>query len=322
VAAALLKESGETIVGLFLDLGPSHARAWAERVARRLEIDLHVLDLARTMNEEVIEPFLDLYALGLTPNPCAVCNRKVKFRLALEEAGRLSAGRLATGHYVSIDQSCRPPALLRGAEPGKEQSYFLARLERGWLDRLVFPLGPMTKAQVRLEAARLDLPNLARPESQEVCFLAGESYRELFSRRRPPRPGDLVDAQGRVLGRHRGLHAYTVGQRRGLGLAAAEPLYVLALDPERNRVVVGPEPALYRREASVLKTNWLVEPSQAPERVLVQVRYRAQPVPARLEARGPEEMAVLFERPLRAVAPGQLAAFYDGRRLLGGGWLR
>ncbi len=324
LSAALIKDSGHEVVGLFMDLGPSHraARASAERVAAHLDVDLKFIDLAETMDRRVIEPFLDGYASGQTPNPCAFCNRRVKFRELLAVAAELGAEALATGHYARLEYDSTPPALYRGLEPAKEQSYFLARLKPDWLTRIRFPLGRLTKAQVREMAARRGLPSAANPDSQEVCFLAGRDYRDFFLSRRQGEPGDIVHVDGRVLGRHQGLYGHTVGQRRGLGLAWPEPLYVVGLDSRNNRLIVGPKEALYRLEAQVVEASWLIDPAELPQELNVQVRYRARPARAKVEFLTEDRLRVVFERPQRAVAPGQMAAFYSGERLLGGGWWR
>ncbi|MBW2617572.1 MAG: tRNA 2-thiouridine(34) synthase MnmA [Deltaproteobacteria bacterium] len=326
LAAALLKEEGEEVVGLFMDLGlvQAGAHASARKVAEHLKIKLVVVDLAATFRQRVIEPFLDTYAQGQTPNPCVRCNEQIKFRELLGKAGELGAERLATGHYCLLAAGRQGPELLRGVEEGKEQSYFLARLERDWLERIRFPLGRLTKDQARRLAAERGLPSAGRAESQEICFLGGEDYRAFFLARRRPTPGQMVDLCGRVVGRHQGLFAYTVGQRKGLGLCAPEPTYVVAADKSANRLIVGPAQALLAERDEVGEPSWLAEPDEldrAAGEVLVQFRYRARPATAKLELKGQGRVCLLFDKPQRAVAPGQLAAFYQGARLLGGGWL-
>jgi len=326
LAAALLKEEGEEVVGLFMDLGLGQEGALnsAERVAEHLRIELKVLDLAAVFWQRVVEPFLDAYAQGLTPNPCARCNQQVKFRELLNKAKKIGAEGLATGHYCRLATGPQGPELLRGVEESKEQSYFLARLQRNWLDRIRFPLGRLTKDQARQLAAERGLPSAGRAESQEICFLGGEDYRAFFLAHRRPQPGQVVDLTGRVVGQHQGLFAYTVGQRRGLGLCAPEPTYVIAADSVANRLVVGPAQALLAERAEVVEPSWLVGPKELDEAAgefLVQLRYRARPATARFELEGEGRVSLLFAEPQRAVAPGQLAAFYQGDRLLGGGWL-
>ena len=324
LAAALLLESGCRVVGLHMDLVPEigdSGRA-ARTAADHLGIRLITLDLKEIFDREVREPFLDMYQRGLTPNPCAMCNREVKFKELLARAGELGAQSLATGHYAQVDRSFDLPALMRGVSPGKEQSYFLARLKPEWLNRIYFPLGGLTKEEVREMALQRGLPSAGRAESQEACFLAGQDYREFFESRMPVSPGPVIDPEGRVIGRHRGLFAYTVGQRRGLGIPAKRPYYVLALDGVRNTLVVGPEEALYKSEALVRAVSWLVDPEEYRDRqILLQVRYRARPLPVDLELGRNSAVRVRFREPQRAVAPGQLAAFYCGERVLGGGWL-
>ena len=326
LAAALLKEKGEEVVGLFMDLGLGQAGAHdsARKVAEHLKIKLVAVDLAAVFRQRVIEPFLDTYAQGQTPNPCARCNETVKFRELLGKAKELGAEGLATGHYCRLAAGRQGPELLRGVEEGKEQSYFLARLERSWLDRIHFPLGRLTKDQTRRLAAERGLPSAGRAESQEICFLGGEDYRAFFLAHRRPAPGQVVDLCDRVVGRHQGLFAYTVGQRKGLGLCAPVPTYVVAVDKAANRLIVGPAQTLLAERAEVVESSWLAEPDEldgAAGEVLVQLRYRARPATARLELKGQGRVCLLFDEPQRAVAPGQLAAFYQGARLLGGGWL-
>ena len=324
VAAALVLESGEEVVGLHMDLGleAGGGLASAGKVARHLGIELRTVDLRETFRLEVVEPFVDIYGRGMTPNPCAICNREVKFKELLAKAESLGARALATAHYARLDLDLSPPALLRGLAGDKEQSYFLARLKSEWLPRLRFPLGGLTKDRVRRMARARGLPPAARKGSQEACFLEGRGYREFFESERESRPGQIVDQEGRVIGRHQGLFAYTVGQRRGLGLPAKRPFYVLALDGINNRLMVGPQEALFKEKALVRAVSWLVGPQDLPRKgVEVQVRYRARPVPAELRLLRNNLVRVRFREPQRAVAPGQLAAFYSGERVLGGGWL-
>lgn len=324
LAAALLLERGHKVLGLHMDLGiePNPSLGAARSVARHLGVELLVVDLREAFEREVREPFLDLYQQGLTPNPCAICNREVKFKELLTVALDHGAQGLATGHYARIERIDGTPALLRGLAGAKEQSYFLARLRPEWLGRILFPLGGLTKDRVREMAQERGLPSAQRSESQEACFLAGQDYREYYEARMESRPGPVADLEGRVIGRHRGLHSYTVGQRRGLGIPAKRPYYVLALDGVNNTLVVGPREALYKTEALVRAVTWLVEPRDRLEReVEVQVRYRARPLAAGLVQGPGRTVRVRFREPQRAVAPGQLAAFYLGERVLGGGWL-
>ncbi len=324
LAAALLLEQGHRVLGLHMDLGGEAGPSLeaARTAAEHLGVELIVVDVGEVFAREVREPFLDLYQRGLTPNPCAICNREVKFKELLAAAREHGAKGLATGHYARLDHSLNPPALLRGAAKAKEQSYFLARLRPEWLGRLCFPLGSLTKEQVRKMALERGLPSARRAESQEACFLAGMDYREYYESRMPVRPGPVADRSGRIIGRHRGLYSYTVGQRRGLGIPAKKPYYVLALDGVNNTLVVGPREELFKTEAFVRAATWLVEPKDYLDReVLVQVRYRARPVAAELELEKEASVKIRFKEPQRAVAPGQLAAFYHEDRVLGGGWL-
>lgn len=323
VTAALLQAEGLKVIGLFMDLGPEHAPALASvrAVADRLNLELRTIPLAEKMARRVIEPFLDAYGRGLTPNPCARCNRRVKFTELLKAAREAGAGRLATGHYAVVDLRSDPPRLRRGAETGKEQSYFLARLDVNWLSDIVFPLGGWTKDRVRAKAARLGLPSAHRPDSQEVCFLAGTDYRDYFIARRRAVPGDIVLVDGTVVGRHQGLFRHTIGQRRGLGVPWSEPLYVIDLDPRTNRLVVGPAGSQGRTRARLSDPVWFTDPRTLPDPVDVQVRYRSRPVPARVDLSRTDHPGIEFLSPVKAAAPGQLAVFYDRDRVLGSGWL-
>lgn len=324
LAARLLQEQGYEVFGLHMNLGlaDQDGTASARAVAGRLEIELQVVDVRAAFEQEVKAPFLDLYEQGLTPNPCAICNREVKFTQLMAACERLGGHGLATGHYVRLDKTQDPPALIRGADPRKEQSYFLARLKPQWLDRLHFPLGELTKEEVRVMAGQRGIPSADRPESQEACFLEGGDYRAYYEARRTVRPGPVVDPEGRVIGRHKGLYAYTVGQRRGLGIPAKRPYYVHRLDGVNNTLVVGPKEGLFKDEALVRAVTWLVDPQDYLDRpVRIQVRYRAEPLPCKLELERDNLVRVRLERPQKAVAPGQLAVFYSGNRVLGGGWL-
>ncbi len=337
VTAALLAEAGYNVVGITLQLydhGAATQRKGtccagqdihdARAVADRLGIPHYVLDYESRFRTAVMEDFADSYLAGETPLPCVQCNQTVKFRDLLATARDLQADALATGHYV---RRLPGPEMHRAVDGGKDQSYFLFATTREQLDFLRFPLGGMAKDRVRQEAARLALPVAEKPDSQDICFVPAGRYADIVARLRPGalEPGEIVDREGRLLGRHEGIVNFTVGQRRGLDLgnaAGGARLYVLALDPERRRVVVGPREALERRRFRVRGVNWLGD-GEAPadgQKAEVRIRSSALPRPAALHPRG-EGVEVLLDEPEYGVAAGQAAVFYEGDRVLGGGWI-
>ncbi|HMG46618.1 MAG TPA: tRNA 2-thiouridine(34) synthase MnmA [Allosphingosinicella sp.] len=330
VVAALAARSGAEVIGVTLQLydhGAAVGRAKsccagqdiydAKAVAERLGIAHYVFDYESRFRESVIERFADEYARGRTPIPCVSCNQGVKFTDLLGLARELGADCLATGHYVRRVIGANGPELHRAADPARDQSYFLFATTRDQLADLRFPLGAMPKAAVR-EVARELAPAVAdKPDSQDICFVPDGDYAKLVEKVRPDAavPGEIVDRTGRVLGEHRGLVHFTVGQRRGLEIGGqAEPLYVLRLEPGRGRVVVGPKRALAVVGARLGAVNWLGEGRQCA--LTAKVRSLAKPVPARVDGE-----TVRFERPEYGVSPGQAAVLYDGERLLGGGWI-
>lgn len=337
VAAALLAEAGHEVTGVTLKLWcygrtPLSPRACctldaiedAKAVARRLGFPHFTVEAEESFRERVLQPFLDAYGAGRTPFPCALCNRHLKFGELLERMALVGADALATGHYARVS---RLPdgghALFRAADESKDQSYALALVPAGVLPRVLFPLGGLTKREVRSHAGRLGLGVRDKPESQDLCFVPDGDYatfaREGLGETRGSTPGDLVDRDGHALGRHRGFFHYTVGQRRGLGLAAGEPLYVVAIDAAANRVVVGPRPALDSPGLVTEPANWLLPAPPVPgTRAQVKIRARHGPAPAVLAPRPDGAVEVRFETPQAAVTPGQLAVFYDGGRVLGG----
>ncbi len=338
VAAALLAEQGHEVTGVTLKLWCMGRAPWAPRscctleavgraaaVARRMGFPHHVIEAEETFRARVLQPFLDDYAGGRTPYPCALCNRHLKFGDLVALAASIGAERVATGHYARLEERADGvPALLRGADPAKDQSYALALAPREVLPRLCFPLGGLAKTEVRAHARRLGLEVWDQPESQDLCFVPDGDAAGFVARSvgvsEATRPGPIVDRAGRRLGTHRGVARYTVGQRRGLGLAAREPLYVLALDAARNEVVVGPRAALDAPGLVAAPVNWLVDPPPGSvARATVKIRSTHPGVGALLRPRGGDAWEAVFEAPQAAVTPGQLAAFYDGERLLGGG---
>jgi len=334
VAAALLVEWGYQVIGVKLNLagGENRCRSLrdagdARRVADRLGIPLHVADYEEPFREEVVEPFADAYLSGRTPVPCVVCNQRFKFHRLIEQGRALGAGSVATGHYARIDTdpTTGERRLRRARDPRKDQSYFLFRLGPEQLGSALFPLGGMSKSEVREKARTLGLATAEKPESQEICFVPGADYARVVEETRAgglPGEGEIVDRDGAVLGRHAGVHRFTVGQRRGLRLPGERKLYVTGLDARRNRVVVGSLDELLCAGAEVEGVSWVSgHAPPSPARALVQVRYRHPGAPARLEIRSRAELSVHFDQPVRAVAPGQAAVFYDDDLVLGGGWI-
>ncbi|KUK27420.1 MAG: tRNA-specific 2-thiouridylase MnmA [Acetothermia bacterium 64_32] len=323
VCAHLLREAGYEVFGLTLWLwdpagpkeNPCCSVGAAALAARELGIPHETVQAHDDFRRLVIEPALRAYRSGKTPNPCVACNREVRFALLLKEADRRGIPYVATGHHARIVKEGGRALLLRGRDQVKDQSYFLYSLTQEELSRALLPVGELTKAEIKGIAERLGLTAARLPESQDLCF-APEGVGELIP---DAPPGPILDLAGRRLGIHRGLPHFTVGQRRGLGLSSPEPLYVVALDPGRNAVIVGPESALYARGLVARGLHWI---SGAPPgkrfECRVQIRYRAPAAPAQVALEG-EEAQVEFETPQRAVTPGQAAVFYRGEEVLGGG---
>ena len=329
VVAALAARTGAEVIGVTLQLydhGEAAKRSGAccagqdiydaRTVADRLGIAHYVLDYESRFRSSVIEHFADEYARGRTPVPCSLCNQGVKFTDLIEFARELGADCLATGHYVRRIRNGSRVELHKGADPRRDQSYFLYGTTRDQLDFLRFPLGDLPKSEVRRIAEEEGLIVAAKPDSQDICFVPDGDYAGLVQKLRPETvaPGEIVDLDGRVLGSHRGVVHFTIGQRRGIEIGGqAEPLYVVRIEPEERRLVVGPRSALAVDAMRVDQLSWIAEDQTD---VAVKVRSLAPPVPATREGDW-----VRFERPEFGVAPGQAAVFYDGSRLLGGGWI-
>ncbi|MEW6388294.1 MAG: tRNA 2-thiouridine(34) synthase MnmA [Thermodesulfobacteriota bacterium] len=326
VAAALLVRQGWQVLGVHLRLSEAGAPGkQLTALAHSLGISLIELDLRREFTARVVKYFVSEYSRGHTPNPCVQCNAAIKFGYLWEHLRSQGVSYLATGHYVRLKPDAQGTlGLYRGRDRTKDQSYFLCRLPRQLLPHLIFPLGEMTKKEVRTRYHDLGLPSAPScRESQEICFLEGQPYQEFLRSYRGGRgqAGDLVDRQGRVLGRHRGIIGYTVGQRRGLGVPAREPYYVLEIQPETHRVVIGPKAELYSVGLLAHQVNWLIDPPSKELEARAVIRYRHPGVSARLIPLGPTEIKAVFATPQAAVAPGQAVAFYLNDQLLGGGWI-
>jgi tRNA-specific 2-thiouridylase len=334
MAAALLVEQGEQAFGLMLRLWDSHPdrpnrccsprdMANARMVAAQLEIPFYVLDVREPFRQAVVEPFIAGYLEGITPNPCMACNRQIRWGHLLRHARQLGATHLATGHYARIQGSGSQHRLYRSLDRMKDQSYVLSVLGQADLSVSRFPLGELTKDQVREAAGKLSLPVADRPDSQDLCFLGGADYREFLRDRGGAswEPGPIVDQAGTPLGTHQGLPAYTIGQRKGIGVSAAAPFYVVAKDKDRNALVVGPRAALARTSFRVDRLQWVAgEPPVSGTSLSVQVRYRSSAVPAELQLNGTlASAAVELEQPVLQITPGQAAVFYSGEECLGGG---
>ncbi len=340
VTAALLLEEGYEVVGITLRLmGPEEmgrgsqgccgleAVEEARRVAGRLGIPYYILDFEKEFEKEVIAYFCREYARGRTPNPCIPCNQKLKFGKLLEKAKGWGIDLIASGHYarVTYDGEKGRYLLKRGVDKSKDQSYVLFNLTQEQLSHLLLPLGGLQKKKVRERAKELGLRVHDRPDSQEICFISDGDYGSFLRRRMPEitKPGPIIDKKGKVLGRHKGIHLFTVGQRRGLGIAAGKPLYVISIDRDEGTIIVAGEEALYRSELIAAGVNWITpEGLTGPMPVKTKIRYRHSPAEATLIPLKEGEVKVKFKSPQKAITPGQAVVFYQGEEVLGGGWIK
>lgn len=332
VTAALLVNQGCEVLGVSLRLwegggegGPRNCSDYrsAGEVAELLGIPHALVDLRPEFMHAVVEPLARSYLGGRTPNPCVACNRDFKIAALLRWADAHGAEYVATGHYARIlpNPSTQVPSLLRGVDRGKDQSYFLFSLSREQLARLLFPVGGMTKKEVRESARGFGLPVADRPDSQDICLGDYRDLVESLAQDEGDAVGEMVDQDGRVLGRHSGIHRFTIGQRRGLGLSAPEPLYVVEIDGDAKRVVVGNRAGLNCDGLAARSVQWIEAPPGADFPAEIQVRYRAPAVPCRVRVLPENRFEADFEKPVTAVTPGQAAVLYQGERVLGGGWI-
>jgi tRNA-specific 2-thiouridylase len=331
--AFLLREAGYEVIGLTMCLWSNGEEAMpekrhpcpstsnirdAELICQRLGIPFHVINLENEFKQYVIDYFCTEYARGRTPNPCIACNRHIKFGFLLEHALSLGAGYLATGHYARIEHHNDTYHLLKGVDPDKDQSYMLYTLDQDRLGHVLFPLGNYTKYQARELSSQNGLPTADKPSSQDICFIAAD-YGAFLSQYFTPTPGEIVNSRGEVLGKHRGTAFYTVGQRHGLGLATAEPLYVTKIEPDKNRLIVGSKQELHATGLIAREISWVSgKPPCEPMTVAVKIRYRSPEVAATLHP-GPDLARVSFYQPQSAITPGQAVVFYQDDEVLGGG---
>jgi len=330
VTAALLVEQGYDVHGVSLRMwegerGPrvcSDHRG-AKEVAEHLGIPHTLLDLRAQFAETVVKPFAQDYLHGRTPNPCVACNRDFKLGTLLRWAKERGADHIATGHYARVirDDQTRHVSLLRGADSAKDQSYFLFALSQEQLAHTIFPLGDMQKSAVRAKARALNLPAAERPESQDICFGDYKALVATYAKESDLDGGEVVDRSGKILAKHDGIHGVTIGQRRGLGISAREPLYVVEIDQPSKRVVVGTKDELSAAGLVARAVNWIEPLGAASIDAEVQIRYRAPAIPCTIRKSSDDACEVLFKEAFPAVTPGQAAVFYCGERLLGGGWI-
>jgi tRNA-specific 2-thiouridylase len=322
VAALLLKEADDEVTGIHMRLWDSpdfdYQARRAEDVCRILDIPYHEVDLQTEFQSCVVDYFCREYQLGRTPNPCVACNQLIKFGVLLDKALSLGADYLATGHYARVVHSRDGHRLLKAKDSRRDQSYFLYTLTQERLGHVLFPLGEHSKDEAKQMAKQLGLPASTR-SSQDICFISQKNYGVFLSQRFGTLPGDIVDSQGRKLGEHRGIAFCTIGQRHGLGLASGKPLYVIRIEPESNRVVLGPEQELYSQKLIAAKLNWISgEAPRGPTIVRARIRYRSKEAEATLFFRN-DSVDVQFVQSQKAVTPGQAIVFYNTDELLGGG---
>ena len=354
--AAMLRAEGHNVIGLTMQLWNQRRLAGhegmpesvqgrccsiddvydARRVAETLGIPYYVVNHEERFERDVVRPFVEEYLAGRTPIPCSLCNNHLKFDQLLIVAQQIGADKIATGHYAQVvfDEQLNRWLLKRPADRSKDQTYFLFGLTQEQLSRTLFPLGGMTKPEVRELARKHSLAIAEKPDSQEICFVPGGDYKrflEAYLTEQGDTPteiagemvgGEMVTTDGKVIGEHAGVHNFTVGQRKGLGVATGSPLYVIQIKNDTRQVMVGKDEELYSRTLRARRVNLISTAElREPMRVAVKIRHRHQPAPAKIESAGPDEIQVTFDEPQRALTPGQAAVFYDGDIVVGGGWI-
>jgi len=321
-AALLLKEAAYEVMGIHMRLWDSlrfdHQVHRAENICRILGIPYHLVDLQKEFESRVVDYFCREYQQGRTPNPCVACNQRIKFGLLLDKALSLGADYLATGHYARVEHSRDGHRLLKAADTGRDQSYFLYTLTREKLGHVLFPLGGHSRDEVKQMAKQAGLPTATR-SSQDICFISQKNYGTFLSQRFSTLPGDITDTRGKKLGQHRGIAFYTIGQRHGLGLASGKPLYVIKIEPERNRIVLGHEKELYSRKLTARTLNWISgKVPREPMTARAKIRYKSKEAEASLFFSN-DSVDVHFTQLQKAVTPGQAVVFYNADEVLGGG---
>ena len=336
MTACLLQEQGHQVIGIHFITGFETDSCFTRdlqaqeqhpilNIGKQLGIAVEIVDIRSEFQGKIVDYFTRTYQRGQTPNPCMQCNPTIKFGIILSLALERGAQKLATGHYAVVKKDRAGTwRLFKGFDRQKDQSYFLARLSRNQLARALFPLGTMEKTEVKKMAAQRGLQPVTRSESQDVCFIKDNSYGEFLGAQKgfTPRPGMIEDMNGQVVGQHNGLHLFTIGQRRGINCPAAEPYYVIRLDNERNRLVVGTKKDLLTSECEVVDINWIGAAPESPLDLHTRVRYRSQEVPTTVMPGDRNTAVVRFKEPQAAITPGQGAVFYRGDEILGGGWIQ
>jgi len=341
VAAALLKKEGYDVIGITVrtwpkeECGASLSRACcnleaivrARALAEDLKIPYYVVDFSREFKKEVIDYFCSEYLKGLTPNPCVICNEKIKLGLLMDKAHSLGAFSVATGHYAKIyfDKNKARFLLKEGKDKSKDQTYFLFTLSQEQLKATLFPVGAMTKGEVRALAKKMRLRAYNAPSSQDVCFISDLDYAEYIKKKTgiEIKKGEIVDKKGKVLGRHKGIPFYTIGQRRGLGIAHKEPLYVIGIDAANNRIIVGAKRDVLKRALIANRLSWVsIGGIKAPLKVMAKIRYNHKKAPAIVSKIDDDSVRVDFDEPQEAPTPGQAVVFYDKDVVVGGGWIK
>ncbi len=336
-AAWALKSRGVEVAGLHFSTGrfsppydpkrccSDQDTVDAARMAHLMDIPFYWVSVEEEFEKCVVMPFAQAYGNGITPNPCITCNPSVKWRILIEKARELGMDAVATGHHARLlpDSRSRRPRLLRGIERRKDQSYFLARLSREQLSKAVLPTGCFRKQGIREALSNAGFPVADKPESQDICFVGPRGYATLVEQclgSMTPPSGDIVDLDGKVMGAHPGIHHFTIGQRKGLPASEQGPLYVIYIDPRRNRIIAGPHQSVYSTRAHINELHWLAEPPAPNERVSVKVRYKSSFAPARMIEQEPGRACIIFEKPQRAIAPGQAAVIYRAQEVIGSGF--